>query len=49
MPTLPKNYRAILIAAAKNGVADPWEIWRDLYNAGFRGEALNGWLRDLKI
>ena len=38
------QYRLLLIGAAKAGQIGKWEAWRELFNAGFRGRELNGWL-----
>jgi hypothetical protein len=38
------NKERFIIIAHQSGL-DRWEIWCALYNNGFRGEALNGFLR----
>ncbi len=41
----PTQHRAAIVAAYVGGLIDPWDAWRDLYNSGARGAALNSFLR----
>lgn len=40
-----EKMRYFLILWAKSGIMNTWEVWAQLYNMGYRGEELNGWLR----
>jgi hypothetical protein len=40
-----QQWRILLIEGVKGGLIDKWEAWKQLYNAGWRGKDLNGWLR----
>jgi hypothetical protein len=37
----PWQYRVMIIESVGPGGLDHWEAWKLLYNAGFRGRALN--------
>lgn len=41
----PEMYRVLVIEAFRGGLIDRWDAWRELFNLGWRGKALNDFLR----
>jgi hypothetical protein len=37
----PQTYRSLVMSMVQNGAMERWEGWKLLFNAGWRGPALN--------